>query len=143
MARTLRVQFLRGKAYEGEDFLPGAVADVEESWARRFVQSGAAILAPGEKLGDAPTLTGKSTGPEKKADPKAENRDPATGQSDDAARIAAFLDRKAEDVIKSLAAPAEFAEAFLAALYRAEEKAKGRTTVLEAITDAASRGDGK
>lgn len=60
----MRVQFTKGKHYEGKTFAPGDVADVSDVWGRIFVASGAAkpyvapdvITAPGvvqDRMADA------------------------------------------------------------------------------------------
>lgn len=50
--KTLKLRFLRGRAYDGKDYGPGQfhgdVADVAEPWALRFIAQGAAVLIPTE-----------------------------------------------------------------------------------------------
>lgn len=49
MAKTYKVRMLRAKCYERRDFAAGEVAEVDETWARRWVQSGVAVLVKGEE----------------------------------------------------------------------------------------------
>jgi hypothetical protein len=65
MAKTLKIRFLRNKAYNGTDYgpsYPEQIAEVDERFAYRFLMTGAAVVHEDEFTPPAGPLT-TATGP--------------------------------------------------------------------------------